>query len=58
MRLHVIVFPLNNCYFFIVLSTLMIPKQTLMIPMLDLMVKIGLHNTLWAFILPFCVDGF
>lgn len=51
-------FPFKKLLFFIVLSTLMIPKQTLMIPMLDLMVKIGLHNTLWALILPFCVDGF
>lgn len=44
--------------FWLVMATLMVPKQTLMIPLLDLMVRLGLHNTLWALILPFCVDGF
>lgn len=44
--------------FWLVLATLMVPKQTLMIPLLDLMVRLGIHNTLWAMILPFCVDGF
>lgn len=44
--------------FWLVLATLMVPKQTLMIPLLDLMVRLGIHNTLWALILPFCVDGF
>lgn len=44
--------------FWLVLATLMVPKQTLMIPLLDLMVRLGLHDTLWALILPFCVDGF
>ena len=51
-------FPLKNLLFVFVLVTLMVPKQTLMVPMLDLMVKIGLHDTLWAIILPFCADGF
>ena len=51
-------FPFKKVLFFGVLATLMIPKQTLMIPLLDFMVKIGLHNTLWALVLPFCVDGF
>ena len=51
-------FPFKRLMFLIVLGTLMIPKQTLMIPLLDLMVRLGLHNTLWALILPFCVDGF
>ena len=51
-------FPLRNLLFGVVLITLMIPKQTLMVPILDLMVRLGLHNTLWALILPFCVDSF
>jgi multiple sugar transport system permease protein len=51
-------FPFRRLLFWLVLATLMVPKQTLMIPLLDLMVSIGLHNTLWAIILPFCVDGF
>lgn len=51
-------FPLKNLLFWLVLATLMLPKQTLMIPLLDLMVRLGLHDTLWALILPFCVDGF
>lgn len=51
-------FPFKKTLFWMVLATLMVPKQTLMIPLLDLMVKVGLQNTLWAIILPFCVDGF
>lgn len=51
-------FPFKNFLFWMVLLTLMVPKQTLMIPLLDLMVRLGMHNTLWALILPFCVDGF
>jgi multiple sugar transport system permease protein len=51
-------FPFKRILFWLVLATLMVPKQTLMIPLLDLMISIGLHNTLWAIILPFCVDGF
>ncbi len=51
-------FPCRNMLFWTVLVTLMVPKQTLMIPLLDLMIKLGLHDTLWALILPFCVDGF
>ncbi len=50
--------PFKKILFLIVLATLMIPKQTLMIPLLDLMVRLGIYNTLWALILPFCVDGF
>ncbi|MDD3148094.1 MAG: carbohydrate ABC transporter permease [Candidatus Riflebacteria bacterium] len=51
-------FPFKKLLFWLVLATLMLPKQTLMIPLLDLMVRLGLHDTLWALILPFCVDGF
>ncbi|MEW6712079.1 MAG: carbohydrate ABC transporter permease, partial [Candidatus Riflebacteria bacterium] len=51
-------FPFKRLLFWLVMATLMLPKQTLMIPLLDLMVRAGLYNSLWALILPFCVDGF
>lgn len=51
-------FPFKKPLFWLVMVTLMVPKQALMIPMLDLMVRLGLHDTLWALILPFCADGF
>lgn len=51
-------FPGKKILFWLVLATLMIPRQTLMVPLLDLMVRLGLYDTLWALILPFCVDGF
>lgn len=51
-------FPFKKILFALVLCTLMAPKQTLMVPLLDLIVKIGLHDSFWAIILPFCVDGF
>ncbi|HNX76790.1 MAG TPA: carbohydrate ABC transporter permease [Candidatus Rifleibacterium sp.] len=51
-------FPLRNLLFWTIMATLMVPKQALMIPMLDLMVRLGLHDSLWALILPFCADGF
>jgi len=51
-------FPFKNLLFTGILITLMAPKQTLMVPMLDLMVRLGLNDSLWALILPFCVDSF
>jgi len=51
-------FPGKNALFALVLVTLMVPRQTLMVPILDLAVRIGLHDSLWALILPFCVDSF
>lgn len=51
-------FPGRTALFAIVLVTLMVPKQTLMVPILDLIVRLGLHDSLWALILPFCVDSF
>ncbi len=51
-------FPGRSILFGIVLVTLMVPKQTLMVPILDLVYRLGLHDTLWALILPFCVDSF
>ncbi|MBP7635163.1 carbohydrate ABC transporter permease [Candidatus Ozemobacteraceae bacterium] len=51
-------FPGRSLLFGVVLVTLMVPKQALMVPILDLVFRIGLHDTLWALILPFCVDSF
>lgn len=51
-------FPGRSFLFGIVLVTLMVPKQTLMVPILDLVYRLGLHDTLWALILPFCADSF
>ena len=51
-------FPFKRLLFVLVLATLMIPRQTLMIPLLDLIVRLGIHNSLLALILPFCLDGF
>lgn len=51
-------FPGKTAMFALVLVTLMVPKQTLMVPILDLIVRLGLHDSLWALILPFCVDSF
>ncbi len=51
-------FPGRRVLFTAILATLMMPKQVLMIPILDLMVRFGLQDTLWALILPFAVDGF
>ncbi|MFZ2958678.1 MAG: carbohydrate ABC transporter permease [Candidatus Ozemobacteraceae bacterium] len=51
-------FPFKNFLFGIILATLMVPKQVLVVPILDVMVRLGLHDTLWALILPFAVDSF
>ncbi|MBF0410460.1 MAG: carbohydrate ABC transporter permease [Candidatus Riflebacteria bacterium] len=51
-------FPGKKIFFSIILGTLMIPRQVLAVPILDLMTKIGLHNSLSAMILPFLADSF
>lgn len=48
----------RDLLFGLVLATLMLPKQVLVVPILDVMVHLGLHDTLWALILPFSVDSF
>lgn len=42
----------RSILFLIVLSTMMVPLETVLIPMYLLMKKLGLYNTLWALILP------
>ena len=44
--------------FALVLATLMVPKQVLMVPILEVMVRLGCHDTWLALILPFCADSF
>ncbi|MBI3037432.1 carbohydrate ABC transporter permease [bacterium] len=51
-------FPIKKVLFLIVLATLMVPKQTLMIPILDVSVRLNLHDTLWILIIPFIIDSF
>ncbi|MBF0546143.1 MAG: carbohydrate ABC transporter permease [Candidatus Riflebacteria bacterium] len=48
----------KNLLFAIILGTLMIPKQVLAVPIVDVMTRIGLQNTLTSLILPFLVDSF
>ena len=51
-------FPLRNQLFALIMLMLMLPKQIIAVPILDVMIQLGLHDTLWALSLPFCVDSF
>jgi multiple sugar transport system permease protein len=51
-------FPAKNLLFGLVLATLMVPKQILMVPILEVITRLGIHNTFAALILPFCGDSF
>ena len=44
--------------FFLVISTIMLPKQVILVPMYILMQRLGLIDTYWALTLPFLVDPF
>jgi putative chitobiose transport system permease protein len=44
--------------FMLILSTIMIPEQVIMIPLYDLLLKMGLVNTYAGLILPFAVSAF
>jgi multiple sugar transport system permease protein len=44
--------------FFLVVSTIMLPKQVILVPMYILMQRAGLIDTYWALILPFLADPF
>lgn len=44
--------------FFLVLSTIMLPKQVILVPLYILMQRMGLIDTYWALTLPFLVDPF
>lgn len=44
--------------FFLVISTIMLPKQVILVPIYILMQRLGLIDTYWALTLPFLVDPF
>jgi len=44
--------------FLLVISTIMLPRQVILVPMYILMHRLGLINTYWALILPFLADPF
>jgi multiple sugar transport system permease protein len=44
--------------FFLVISTIMLPKQVILVPLYILMQRMGLIDTYWALTLPFLVDPF
>lgn len=44
--------------FFLVISTIMLPKQVILVPLYILMQRVGLIDTYWALTLPFLVDPF
>ena len=44
--------------FFLVISTIMLPKQVILVPMYIMMQKFHLLNTYWALTLPFLADPF
>jgi len=44
--------------FFLVLSTIMLPKQVILVPLYIEMQRMGLIDTYWALTLPFLVDPF
>jgi multiple sugar transport system permease protein len=44
--------------FLLVLSTIMLPKQVILVPLYILMQKMGLIDTYWALTLPFLLDPF
>ena len=44
--------------FLLVISTIMLPKQVILVPMYILMQRMGLIDTYWALTLPFLIDPF
>ena len=51
-------FPGKNFLFFLLLSSLMVPFETLMVPTFVLMKKLGWINTYWALIVPHALGAF
>ena len=50
--------PGRKILFFLVISTIMLPKQVILVPMYIMMQKFHLLNTYWALTLPFLADPF
>lgn len=51
-------FRASKAVFFLVISTIMLPKQVILVPMYILMQKLHLIDTYWALTLPFLADPF
>ncbi len=51
-------FPGKSFFFIAFLSTLLLPFETRMIPLYDLMSTLNWNNTYWALIMPFLAGGF
>lgn len=51
-------FPGRTLVFYIIIAMMMIPFQTVLIPLYVMMVKLGWLNTYWCLILPFLFQGF
>lgn len=49
-------FPGRDALFFAILILLFIPNTVLLVPTYQLIISQGLHNTLWALILPYCAQ--
>jgi multiple sugar transport system permease protein len=50
--------PGRNVLFFLVISTIMLPKQVILVPMYIMMQRFHLLDTYWALTLPFLADPF
>lgn len=50
--------PGKRFLFFLVVSTIMLPKQVILVPLYILMQKLGMIDTYWALTLPFLADAF
>ena len=50
--------PGKNVLFFLVISTIMLPKQVILVPMYIIMQRMNLLDTYWALTLPFLADPF
>lgn len=51
-------FPGRKVVFYIIIAMMMVPFQTILIPLYMMMVKLGWLNTYWCLILPFLFQGF
>lgn len=49
-------FPGRETLFFLVVILLFIPNTVLLVPTYQMIIRVGLQNTLWALILPYCAQ--
>ncbi len=48
----------RNFFFFLIISTMMIPKEVIIIPLYTTVLRMGMADSLLGVILPFAVEGF